>query len=106
MDNLRITYFRFVCATFISITFLVYPILYYGRYLECLNQEQFESSLLIINFLCKGLFAQNTIRFNKNNNEIIFKKGEIIGLYLGEILTDVDLSKRYGGDRNTAPYAL
>ncbi len=54
----------------------------------------------------KGLFAQNTIRFNKNNNEIIFKKGEIIGLYLGEILTDVDLSKRYGGDRNTAPYAL
>ena len=50
----------------------------------------------------KGLFAQNSIKFKNNNKEIVFKKNDIIGLYLGEILKDTEIDKRY--DVNTAPY--
>lgn len=49
-----------------------------------------------------GLFAINT---KEPANAIVFKKGETIIGYGGELLDDEELDERYGED-NTAPYAV
>jgi hypothetical protein len=49
-----------------------------------------------------GLFAMNP---KEPANSIIFKKGETIIEYGGELLDDEELDERYGED-NTAPYAV
>jgi len=49
----------------------------------------------------KGLFAFDK---TKGNNEIIFKKGDVICEYGGEIITYAELDDRYGDF--TGPYAM
>ena len=51
--------------------------------------------------LGKGLFA---IDSKKKSDEIVFKKGETITNYQGEILNTEELHQRY--DKYTAPYAV
>lgn len=48
-----------------------------------------------------GLFA---FKKGANNNEIVFKKDAKICDYIGEVIDDLELRRRYG--RNTAPYAI
>lgn len=49
----------------------------------------------------KGLFAMNP---KAAPDAVIFKKGDTIGEYLGERLTEAETDERYGN--NTAPYAI
>jgi hypothetical protein len=49
----------------------------------------------------KGLFATN----GTNNGDVVFKNGERIIKYNGEVLDKAELDDRYGGDaKDTAPY--
>ena len=48
-----------------------------------------------------GLFAMNK---KADNNAIIFKKGDTIIEYKGELIDEKELNKRYGD--NTAPYGI
>jgi len=50
----------------------------------------------------KGLFAYDP---NLPAGAVVFKKGDVICRYEGEILTDQQIDQRYG-DEYTAPYAL
>lgn len=47
-----------------------------------------------------GLYAHN----GKDNNEIVFKKGELICPYYGEVIDQNELISRYGS--KTAPYGV
>ena len=49
----------------------------------------------------KGLFCKDP---TKGANDIIFRKGDKICNYNGELITEVELNNRYGDD--TAPYAI
>ena len=49
----------------------------------------------------KGLFAMDT---NKEPNEIVFREGQTIVQYEGDILDVNEINRRYGVD--TAPYAV
>lgn len=51
----------------------------------------------------KGLFALD--RAARGRNEVIFRRGELIVEYEGEILTEAEVDRRYGPD-NTAPYTV
>lgn len=54
----------------------------------------------------KGLFAQDVIKPKpKDANKVVFKKGEKIADYGGEVLTKQQLDKRYPGD-SLAVYGL
>ena len=55
-------------------------------------------------FKFKGLFAWDK---TKGDHAIIFKKGDLIVPYNGEVLTANEMEGRYGeGDENTAPYVI
>lgn len=48
----------------------------------------------------KGLFA---LARRANDDDIIFRRGDLIAEYEGELLTEAEVDRRYGPD-NTAPY--
>ena len=52
----------------------------------------------------KGLFAIDP--HDKNGHEVIFKKGDTIANYNGEIIDRNELINRYGDGEETAPYAI
>ena len=71
-------------------------------YVHLLSQKHLRIKKSTIEGAGNGLFSMDT---KKGENDIIFKKDEIIGAYTGEILNRDQLDERYGED-NTAPYAL
>ena len=52
----------------------------------------------------KGLFAYD--RESPNGNSIVYRPDEKIIEYLGERINKDELNRRYGDDKNTAPYGL
>jgi hypothetical protein len=66
---------------------------------QCLHLKIKQSNL--VNNAGKGLFAWDT---NKNQDEVVFKRGNLICEYGGEFITREELDERYG--EKTAPYGI
>ena len=50
-----------------------------------------------------GLFACDD---TKHSSDIVFKRGETIGVYMAEKITKAELDRRYGNGDTVAPYVL
>ena len=71
-------------------------------YMHLLREKKLRIKQSTIPGAGKGLFAMDK---HAGANEIIFRIGDKIVVYNGEVVTHAELNRRYG-DRFTAPYAV